>query len=60
MSDDKTVRVQEVLDTVRMLCDVIKNEDIPQEQGDKVIGTLIAKLDYLMTQIDALTGDEPK
>lgn len=57
---DREQRIEEVLATVRSLVGVVKDSTIPHEEGDKAIGQLLAKLDYLMTQVDALTGDEPR
>ena len=56
--NDKEQTLDSILTTVRSIIGVLKDSNIPHEQGDRAIGQLLAQLDLLMTQYDSQNGEK--
>ena len=59
MSDKISKDINKVLDTVRRLVSVIKDESIAEREADKQVGRLLVALDQLMSKIDGDSDTVP-
>lgn len=53
MSEKISKDINKVLDTVRQLVSIVKDESIPEREADKQVGRLLLALDQLITKIDS-------
>jgi hypothetical protein len=52
MSKNKLQEAEKILEIVRLLLEIVKDETIPESEADKTVGQLLVKLDIALQKYD--------